>query len=158
MLEAPKASKFCNILAGAYTHALPGFWKGSVYRSHPCGVVRRGIIFTNEWNTNDYCSASVILDPAAKLIKGDNCPASSGNPYIRPERGGTLEVYGTGRWSRDDGPWRQIILEVLIDLEKEIAVAQANNLAIRERQLLDAEQKRQAIVAAACIALRGEAA
>jgi len=60
-----------------------------------------------------------------------------------PETGGTLRVYWTGEWREDDGPWRQIILDVLAGLETEIASAkavEADEMAEKRRQSAAARQ------------------
>lgn len=147
--EAPAPDRFNNALAAARRHKLRGWWQGSAFRSHPCGVIRNGIIFANQWNTNGYCYAEVILDPTSPIRFGQNDPAVSGDPYPRPERGGTLRVYYTGQWSQEDGVWRDIILATLDDLEREIS--EANNIQIQKD-----EQHRSE--AAAAHAARVEAA
>jgi hypothetical protein len=119
--KAPSQNQFCNILADARRYKLKGHWQGSTHGCHPCGVFREGIIFTNHWHTADLCSAEVVLDPTSPMAEISSDPRSyGGNPYLRPERGGTLQVYYTGRWLEEDGPWRQKILKVLSDLEAEI--------------------------------------
>ena len=135
-IEAPNERRFCDILADARHYRLPGAWSGSAFRSHPCGVVRNGIIFANAWNTNNYCHAEVLLDPTSPIKPGMNAPAAYGDPYPHPERGGTLRVYWTGSWSGDDGPWRKIIVDTLAELVAEIEVAKA---AKAERDRLEAE-------------------
>lgn len=143
-IEAPNHHRFCQILADARWFKLPGHWSGSAFRNHPCGVIRNGIIFANAWNTNDYCHAEVILDPTSKIVPGMNAPACHGDPYPHPERGGVLQVYWTGSWSNDDGPWRQIIVDTLAALEAEVEAAKAVKA---ERERLEAEAARAAHLA-----------
>lgn len=144
MIKAPDASRFCSILTSASHYKLPGSWIGSAYRYHPRGVIRRGIIFTNDWSSYNYCSARVILDPTSKITNPINMPEAHHNRATpEPETGGTLRVYWTGEWREDDGPWRQIILDVLAGLETEIASAkavEADEMAEKIRQSAAARQ------------------
>lgn len=124
MLEAPKASRVCKILAAAKEFDLPGSWFGSAYRHHPRGVIRKNMIFVNEWSTYDYCKVSVILDPSSGIEPAIDAPAAHhARSEPHPKSGGVLIVYLHGRWIEDDGPWRQAILDVLADLETEIEAA-----------------------------------
>ena len=123
-MGAPSARRFRNIV-GSFK-AVPGAWTGDAYGYHPHGVVRRGIIFTDHHNVNNYVSASVILEPDAGIIWPNNGrsasingPASEAVP--KPKSGGVLTIYSNGRWEGEDGPWRKIVIEVLADLTKEIA-------------------------------------
>jgi hypothetical protein len=158
LIEAPHQSRFCRILADARHLKLPGHWSGSAFRSHPCGVIRNGIIFANAWSTHDYCHAEVVLDPTSPIIPGMNAPACYGDPYPHPERGGTLKVYWTGSWSGDDGPWRKIIVDTLDALEAEIAVAQAVKADGERMQAESARAAHQQTVDRARAALAAEAA
>lgn len=134
MENAPKSSEFCDVLADARRHKLKGYWSGSAYRSHPCGVYRKGIIFTNNWSTFDYCSAEVVLDPTSPMAPQSHNPSGSGDPFLRPERGGTLRIYSDGQWQNEDGPWRKIVLDVIAELKLEIAEAEAKIVAEKEIQ------------------------
>lgn len=156
--DAPEAAVFCDLLASARRHKLPGYWEGSAYCHHPCGVVRRGIIYTNEWNTNNYCSAEVMLDPTSPLAPRCRNPRAYGDPSCRPERGGTLRVYSDGNWSKDDGPWRAEILRTLEDLRREIAEAEAREAAEQEagRQVAADVHAKRVAAARAALSKSGE--
>lgn len=121
---APDARRFRN-LVGSFK-AVPGAWTGDAYGYHPHGVIRRGIIFTDHHNVNNYVSASVILEPGSGIIPADNGRAASvsggsNGAVPRPKSGGVLTVYRNGAWVGEDGPWRKIVIEVLADLAREIA-------------------------------------
>lgn len=140
--EPPNYSEFNNLLAKARHFKLRGWWEGSSFRNHPCGVIRRNIILANMWNTHGYCYGSVILDPTSPIVRGMNAPASYGDPYPHPERGGELRVYWTGSWCEGEGPWKKIIYDILDDLRNEIAAAEIQAEAERMRQINDCEAAR----------------
>lgn len=154
-LEAPTSSRFCRILADARHFKLPGYWEGSAYRSHPCGVIRDGLILTNEWNVHDYCSAQVMLDPTSPIKPIFNGSRYNGDPHAYPERGGTLTVYN-GTWSKDDGPWREKIVAMLADLEVEIAQAREIETAEKEAKEQEIKNAHNERVEAARNALEAE--
>ena len=148
MIDAPTASHFRN-LVGSF-RSVQGAWTGEAYGYHPHGVIRRGIIFIDHHNVNDYCGASVILDPTAKIIPADNSRSASISGYCdnavpRPESGGVLTVYRDGQWVGEDGPWRKIIVDVLADLEREIIEIDGRDHQVR----LAKEAQRNADEAAA---------
>lgn len=121
--QAPSSAYFCNVLAAARMYKLDGHWSGSAYQCHPCGVIRKGIIFCNEWNTNNYCYASVMSDPSEGLNSWcKNGRAMNGDPYPHPAKGSELKVYNTGSW-RVDGEWQQVIVDTLEELENEVEEA-----------------------------------
>ena len=135
-MSPPKANDFCNTLASARRHGLKGAWSGSAYCSHPCGVIRGGMIFTNDWTTYDSCSVRVMLDPSSAFKPWSTDSLwQGGNPHPQPENGGTLTVYSCGRWVEEDGPWRSKILATLGELKAEIAAAEeiANKKLADER-------------------------
>lgn len=131
---APTAGRFCDLVAAAARHKLPGWWSGRSFRHHPRGVVRGGIIFTNEWSTHNYCLAEVMLDPTSPIATRCQDSRASGDASCKPVRGGLLRVYSSGSWSNDDGPWRDKIVKILEDLEAEIAAADAIELEKRKRE------------------------
>ena len=141
-MHPPSAQQFHDIVASAAEYKLCGAWHGSGFRHHPRGVIRNNIIFQADWSVHHYCSASVILDPSSPIIAPISAPASHHNRTSpTPERGGTLRVYWSGSWSGDDGPWRQIIINVLADLSAEISAAQE---ARRASDLKTADEHRAA--------------
>ena len=118
-MEAPNHTRFCNILAKSRNYKLKGYWEGSAYCSHPCGVIRNGIIFANRWNVHDYCYANVMTEPENGFNSGCNSPTANCDPYPHPKTGKEITVYSTGSW-RLEGPWQQVILDTLEELENEI--------------------------------------
>lgn len=136
-LEAPTAAEFCALMSAARRFRLPGWWDGSAYQSHPVGIHRRGIIYTDHWHVSDHCTAKVVLDPSSPMAERCHDSCANGNPYLRPERGGTLTVYDSGRWVGEDGPWREQVVEEMDRLRSEVAAAElvlASKKAEEERQ------------------------
>lgn len=152
-MEVRDAQDFCRTLSYARHYKLDGWWQGSAYDHHPCGVIRKGIIFCNEWCTFNYCSASVILNPKSKIIPPYNDPLGRGNPHPRPEDGGVLLIYSYGCWSQDDGPWRQIVVDVLSDLDHEIEIAEKIKKSEDEKKIEDFKSRHREAVEKARIAI-----
>lgn len=126
--EAPKASYFCKILAETRAYKIEGYWSGSIYRHHPCGIIRSYLILSNEWNVNNYCYASVMTEPDHGTTKPSNNPASwNGDPHPHPKVGDEMKIYTNGRWIGEDGPWRKEVWRVLHELEVEIEEKQLKN-------------------------------
>jgi len=120
MSNPPKASVFCSLLASARYAKLPGWWFGSIYRHHPCGMVVGPLILSNEWNTNNYCYASFMTEPGA-MTKPSNHPASrGGDPHPHPVNGEEFQFYKSGRWVGEDGPWRALLLETIERIEVQL--------------------------------------
>lgn len=126
-IEAPAAKRFYSTIRASY--GLKGFWKGYILENfiYPYGFFRSGISFV-AYSKPEYpqseISASVFLlgnferkDLEAKI--------SSGNFYLSFEDtlkilcSDNLTVYLNGKWEGEDGPWRQIIVKTIEDLEKE---------------------------------------
>lgn len=130
-LLAPTARYFRQTLADARLAKVRDRWSGSAFRCHPHGVFRRGILFADHWNVNDYCHAEVYVDPKARVVEGCNASAAYGDPWPKPSVGTTVTVYSSGRWEGPDGPWRQAIVEVLAELRREIDLHAIGQRAIR---------------------------
>ena len=142
-MNAPTAARFCDILAKARALKLPNVWSGSAYRDHPCGVIRKGIIFANKWSTFNYCYASVLTEPHSAIIPGSKSPACMNcDPYPHPAIGEELQVYSTGNWLIE-GPWQQVIMDVLDGLEIEIEQAELELEWNKKINAIDAKRKRE---------------
>ncbi len=122
MSEAPTANRFCDAIAKARIYKLRGMMEGSAFRSHPVFVFRRNILLCNEWHRDDLCFAQVFTHHPVTFKPWCNEPAAYGDPYPHPENGQAVRVYAHGRWL-EEGPWRAAILEILDELEAEIAAA-----------------------------------
>lgn len=147
-IQPPSASKMCEVLAKARSYKLEGYWEGSSYRYHPCGVMRRNMLFVNDWNTNNYCSVWVHTMNPVQYMKWDNNPAHNGNPVPHPVEGERIKVYSSGRWL-EDGPWQQAIVDVIVELETEIAVAAEKAKLEVAAKIAENDRKRRELLNAA---------
>lgn len=141
----PPTSDQVNHLIGSF-HAVNGAWSGTSYGYHPHGVVRRGIIFTDHHNIRGCADAKVILEPESGLIYPLNDSDSSrcgskSLASIRPKSGGTVTVWDSGRWVGPDGPWRKLIVEILDELDQEVAALIAAKEAKDEAERSQRERK-----------------
>jgi hypothetical protein len=104
------------------------------------------MLFVNDWNTNDYCRVWVHTMNPVKYMKWDTNPQYNGDPVPKPIEGERIEVYSSGRWC-EEGPWQQAIVDIVVELEAEIVVAQelarqqANEVVVenecKKRELLE---------------------
>lgn len=131
MIEAPKAARFCAIISAEKRVA--GYWSGSAFRHHPKGIFRERMVFTNEWNVNDYCSVAVATDPEAKLVLGCQDPAAHGNPLPRMSSGDLVAVYRNGKWIKD-GPWCEKVVRILDEVSAEVLALKSADKAEYEAQ------------------------
>jgi len=137
---APTAAEFCNIIGAK---KVAGHWSGSAFGHHPKGIMRERMVFTNEWNTNNYCSVRVMTDPEAKLVLGCQEPAAHGNPNPTVSSGELVTVYRNGWWI-SEGPWCERICAILEDVKseiKELAAAERAEHEARSKASQDAAQK-----------------
>lgn len=123
MSEPPTFNRFCDAIAKARTHKLAGVMSGSAFRRHPVFVFRRNILLCNEWHVNGSCFAQVFTEHPVTFKPWCDDSCADGDPYPHPKSGEAVRVYSSGMWL-EDGPWRAAILEILDELEAEIAVAE----------------------------------
>lgn len=146
-IEPPSRARV-NELTGSF-HKVPGAWSGTSYGYHPHGVVRKGIIFTDDHNTSGCCDVAVMLEPESGLIYPPTDADSSrygsqSLARIRPKSGGTLTVWQSGRWVGQDGPWRALIVKILDEIEVEVsALREKRKLEIEEKAKLDKERENE---------------
>jgi hypothetical protein len=95
-----RPSTFCNVLARARSARARGWWDGSAYRSHPCGLLVGNMNLTNYWNVNDYCS--IVIATSDKWKLGMDNPAVSGDPHPHPIDGTEVRVWSNGRWESEE--------------------------------------------------------
>lgn len=142
--EPPGARYFCDVVEAARRYKLLGYWEGSAYRDHPCGVIRGQLILASHWSTHSYCHASVMTQPEEGLKPWCNDSWAYGDPYPHPKKGGEIKIYWSGRWQFAEGPWQDETWKILMDLENEIA-DESHRLEWNRRILnIEMERRRQA--------------
>ena len=95
-----RPSTFCNVLARARSARVRGWWDGSAYQSHPCGLLVGNMKLTNYWNVNDYCS--IVIATSDKWGLGQKDPAMGGDPHPHPIDGTEVRVWWSGKWESDE--------------------------------------------------------
>lgn len=133
---------FCNLITDASHFKISGCWTGDAYREHRIGVYRNGVLFTNYWNTHDYCSIHVAENPRAELVLGCRNARAYGNPMPKPSEGKFVTVWRDGQWCLR-GPWECLINELLFDIEWDIRLCRKREGAKMIREQFENNQKSQ---------------
>lgn len=122
-LAGPRA--FCDLLAAARRRRVPGWWEGSAYRSHPCGLVVDTILFTNFWHVDNISSIEITDGLGWDVAGVHKAPRFHGDPHPKPIEGGALRVWWCGRWSdaQYEEALRPRVLEILTSVAEQVAVA-----------------------------------
>lgn len=147
--------RFCDLLAEARRLGVRGAWEGSAFRDHPCGVIRDGLIFTNDWHVDDFCSIRAMKAPAEPIPGWCQDSLAYRSPHPLPPSG-TVEVWRNGRWLLD-GPWQEKASKIIDDIQREVCdLKQAEADAIRAKE--DAAAMRRASELAALKVAHGASA
>ena len=143
-----RPSAFCHLMAQARDFKVPGWWDGSAYRSHPCGFFAEGLIFTNEWHRDDYCSIRAMRNPSEPLGRWCHDSFAHGNPHPSPASG-TEVVWSNGKWCLH-GPWVQKAERILASLALAVS-ARAGGERLRKAAIAHAaaEQRKASLSALA---------
>lgn len=136
----------CSILSEARTYRFPGYWNGSAFRSHPCGIIVGTIKLTNDWHCDDYCSITIT---DGEGWRSDYCRESCahGDPHPRPIGGTEIQVWSgcgrSGQWTSEAARVRMEdkIVEILTGAAEFIAAAKTEQ---EERGRREAETRRVA--------------
>lgn len=144
-----KPSRFCNILADARSAKVPGWWDGSAFRSHPCGLIVGNMKLTNHWNVNDYCS--IVLGTTNKWYMGKNDPFCHGDPHPHPIDGAEVRVWYSGRWESEEfrAALEDKVVAILNRALVEIAARKSWDLAIAAHANYCSKKERAEIARAA---------
>ncbi len=131
------AAVMCDLLRDAMATEIQGSWRGDSHGYHPCGILKDGILFQNDWNTNKYCSIKLADDPKKDWIPADHgasasrCYSSNATP--RPKEGNLTTVWSNGGW-KTKGNWCNRINNILYQAEEDIQTAtRQQQLANKER-------------------------
>ncbi len=138
----------CNLLNQARCTRFPGYWEGSAFRSHPCGIIVGTIKFTNDWHCDDYCSIA-ITDGDGWSRDFHRESRTHGDPHPRALNGSAVGVWSGGgqraSWGSEEirEKMESKILEILTAAAAHIdAVTSANEAAekaAQEKRLQDHE-------------------
>lgn len=123
-------SRMCGMLSMARKLHADGWWDGSSFRDHPCGIIREGLIFENEWRIGDSCEIRAMNNPREPLGVWCRTPSADGCPRPMPPSG-CVTVWRTGRWLHD-GPWVAKASRILHDLDHELTKLEAADKAERQ--------------------------
>lgn len=127
----------CDLLNNARCCKIPGYWEGSSHGYHPCGLLINGILFRNDWNTNNYCSISIADNPNIEFHPAEDCPrAWHAQAVPKPKEGNLTTVWSNGCWVLE-GPWKEKINEILYSVEQEISKRRNLEKEKKEREILE---------------------
>lgn len=98
-LALTNARAFCDLLAEARHCKAPGWWDGSSYRSHPCGLVADTIKFTNFWHVDNMCSIEITDGLGWGVANVSQDSFGHRSPHPAPIEGAALRVWWCGQWA-----------------------------------------------------------
>lgn len=148
---------FCQLLAEARQYQVPGWWDGSAFRSHPCGLVEGTVKLTNHWHVDNLATIYITDGEGWDL---DVCKDSRahGNPDPQPIKGKPFQVWYCGKWVNDMVRLQvePRALAILSRAAEQIAQAKAKAQAAaderkREMDRLEVEAFQQALDKAAVV-------
>jgi hypothetical protein len=139
-LKSP--SLFCNLLSDARSARFPGYWSGSAFRSHPCGVIEGTIKMTNHWRTDNSCDIA-ITDGEGWSRDYSTDSFGHGSPHPQAIGGKAYRVWDHGRWLNDEAKatLEQRVTDLLTRMAEHVANVRAKKEAEDRRQ---AEERRVA--------------
>lgn len=92
----------------------------------------------SEHHVDNHCSVYAATEPDTEWTDAKIHSVSPGDPKPRPKIGEMFAVYWSGHW-RKEGPWQQVLLDLLDDVEGEIEAAEN-----AERERKDREREKAA--------------
>jgi hypothetical protein len=146
---------FCNLLAQARQYKFPGWWDGSAFRRHPCGVVQGTLLLTNHWHVDDHCDVQ-ITDGGGWNMRVSHDSFGHDSPHPKPLGGVAVKAWHCGKWA--DSEFREALEPKLLDLLTRIArhvqeAEERERVAQQERNAAfaaEAAARKRAALAAAC--------
>lgn len=144
-LALTNARAFCDLLAEARHRKAPGWWDGSSYRSHPCGLVADTIKFTNFWHVDNMCSIEITDGLGWGVANVSQDSFGHRSPHPAPIEGAALRVWWCGQWA--DAAYKEAlrprVLEILTAAAAHIAAASEAEEAERLVRLAEKEAARR---------------
>lgn len=141
-MEAPNKDRVDRVAREARQYRLSGSWGGGSFRYHPQGFIRRGLMVVSEHHVDNHCSVYAATEPDTEWTGARDHSASPGDPKPKPKTGDLIDVYWSGHW-RKEGPWQQVLLDLLDEVEGEIEVAKEAERERIERERLEAQRERE---------------
>lgn len=142
----------CDLLAQCRQFKVKGWWDGSAFRSHPVGLIRDVIKFTNYWHVDQHCDIQIT---DGEGWNRNVCQDSFSHQSPHPKAIGGHEViaWRSGRWTSTEMEvsLKPQVLAILTEAAEHIAQA----AAIERAKELEKSEKRiasQAEIVSAAIA------
>jgi hypothetical protein len=95
-----RPSTFCDVLARARSAKVRGWWDGSAFRNHPCGLLVGNIRLANHWHVDNACS--IVISTSDKWRLGSDDSFGYGDPFPKPIDGEVVSVWYSGRWVSEE--------------------------------------------------------
>lgn len=156
-LALTNSAEFCNLLYQARQYRASGWWDGSAFRRHPCGLIVDTIKLTNHWHVDDLCTIE-ITDGAGWNRNVCQDSFAHGDPHPRPIEGGELQVWRCGCWADPlyEEQLKRRVLVILTAAAEHVQQAQWRERAEQEAARAEAALKHQRLAASALAKARSE--
>lgn len=92
---------FCDILNEARNTGAEGWWHGSAFQCHPCGLISGTIMMHNDWTIYNSCGIKITDGEgwSTSVISTDS--RYRGNPYPEQVNGKVVRVWSSGTWKNE---------------------------------------------------------
>lgn len=149
------SAAFCNLVAAARVCRFPGYWEGSAFRRHPCGVIEGAIKLTNHWHVDDHCD--IAISSGTGWTRPANDSFGHGDPHPRPINGGEVVVWRCGQWKTEEfrAALEPKVLALLTCMAEHVERAEAAAQAAEAERIEKAAAARRQIEVAAIAAATG---
>jgi hypothetical protein len=149
-LALKSSAVFCDLTSAARVRRFPGYWEGSAFRRHPCGVIEGVIKLTNHWHVDHTCDVQ-ITDGSGWDRRVSDDSFGHGDPYPKPLGGVGVTVWSNGSWR--DREFQEALEPKLLDLLTRMArhvdeAEERERVVEGERQAQAAAERRAREIAA----------
>jgi hypothetical protein len=158
-LALKSSAVFCDLTGAARVRKFPGYWEGSSFRRHPCGVIEGVVKLTNHWHVDNHCDVQ-ITDGSGWDRRVSQDSFGHDSPYPKPMGGAEVTVWQSGRWRSDEfrEALEQKLLDLLTRMARHVDEAEERERAAEEARRVKAAEERRARELAAIAKATGSAA
>lgn len=136
------AEKMSSLICDFSHTGLDGHWYGSSHGFHPRGIIRNGILFQDEWNSNNYTYIKIPDSPDIQFTTPEYCPTAwHSNATPEPIEGELTTIWARGKWGEVDDRIKIKVIKTFNQLMSELAVAKDKIIKKEQNEKRSREQE-----------------